>query len=92
MSDDPRAPRSAKLALDSLGGHPGWPIYCERFDQIVQREIDAKIFDPKSTDEERRTLVAARILLVGTYLPSKMRESMLAALRTEIQREAESNR
>lgn len=87
MPDSQRIdPRSAKLALDSLGGNPGWPIYCDRFEEIVRKQIEAKIFDLKTSDEERRTLVAARQLLVENYTPEKMRESMLAAARTEIAR------
>ena len=83
----PRNPRSDKLALDSLGGHPGWPLYCDRFNLILQKDIEARIFDPKTSDEECRTLRAARKMLVDSYSPDKMRESMLTALRTEITRQ-----
>lgn len=84
--DQPLQARSAKLALDSLGGHPGWPLYCARFEEIRAKEIDAKIFDLATSDEDRRTLVSARKLLSESYAPEKMRTYMLTALKTEITR------
>lgn len=87
MSDtDLTNPKSRELALLALGSTPGWPIYCARFGEIIAKEIDAKIFDLKTTDEDRRTLVAARELLTTRYTPEKIRETMLSVARNEVAR------
>jgi hypothetical protein len=79
-------PKSRQMSLQSLGGHPGWPVYCARFSEIIQKQIEAKIFDTKTPDDERRTLVAARKMLTEAYTPDKMRESMIAQATTEVMR------
>jgi hypothetical protein len=77
-------PNSRALALNALGSHPAWPLYIARFNEVVANEIDAVIFDPKTTDEIRRSLVLARKLLVTGYTPEKMRQSMLVVAETQI--------
>jgi hypothetical protein len=81
-------PQSSKNALESLAGQPGWQLYCERVSDIVAREIDAKIFDRKTSDQERRDLVNARALLVESYSPEKIRQGMVARYQGELIKEA----
>ncbi len=77
-------PKSRMLALQSLEGHPGWPVYCARVAERVKKQIDDKVFDPKTSDEDRRTLVGARKLLMDEFTPEKMRQSMIAQAKTEV--------
>ena len=79
-------PHSRRLALNGLGSHPAWQVYCERFDEIVRKEIEANIFDLATSCEDRRTFVAARKLLVDGFAPERMRVSMLSAAENEIVR------
>lgn len=81
---DPIHPTAAKNALDSLAAHPGWELYKARVDELVKLEIEAKIFDPKTSDQERRDLVNARLLLVNGYAPEKIRQSLYAKFKTEV--------
>lgn len=83
MNDNPSI---RALALNSLGANPGWAVYCARFDDLVAKRINAVIFDTKTTDEERRTLVAARALLTDSYAPEKMRMAMIVVAEGEINR------
>lgn len=77
----PEARLSALLGLES---HPGWPLFCERMKDIVANQIDAKIFDVNTSDEERRTLVAARPLLIGPNAPEQVRKALAAVCESEI--------
>ena len=86
MSNEKADPRSTKYALEALGGHPGWQMFCARSMEMVRLQMDAKIFDPATSDEERRSLVLARRLHVDQFTPEKLRESMLTQARTEITR------
>lgn len=80
---------SEKYALENLAGQPGWQLYCQRVQQIVAMEIDAKVFDESTTDEERRALVKARNLFIKQYSPERIRESLVALARSaQIQAEA----
>jgi hypothetical protein len=79
-------PKSRLMALNALESSPGWPVFCERVSQIVAVEIDVKVWDIKTTDEERRNLVNARKLLTESFSPQKMLGSMQAAARTEVER------
>ena len=72
-------PEVVALALRSLAGNSGWEIYCARFDEIVKREIDDKVFDPKTPEADRLGLIQARRILVGSYAPEKIRSSMLVS-------------
>jgi hypothetical protein len=74
-------------ALHLLEGHPGWRLYCDRFDEIVRKEVDEKIFDTLTSDEDRRTLVAARKLLTESRAPEKMRKAMITATEIAMARE-----
>lgn len=73
-------PELLALALNSLPGNSGWQVYCERFNEIVAHEIDKKIFDPETPDEECRVLRRARKLLVDNYAPEKVRTAMVAVM------------
>lgn len=79
-------PKSRQMALNAIGSHPGWPIYCDRFEQLIKANIDAKIFDLKTSDEDRRTLVAARELLATNYTPEKIRQSLLVVAESDVRR------
>lgn len=86
MADSPENiphPQVAALALRGLSGSTGWAIYCARFDEIVKRELDDKIFDPKTPESERLGLIHARRLLVGSYAPEKIRSSLLVTATKE---------
>lgn len=74
-----------KLGLiRSLQSSQAFALYCERFSEIVAREIDAKIFETETTDEQCRILREARKLLSGAYTPEKQLGSMAAALESEV--------
>jgi hypothetical protein len=80
----PEARRNAFIALEE---HPGWKLYCARQAEIVASQIDARIFDPKTTDEERRTLVEARPLLMGANAPEQVRKGMVTICETQMKQE-----
>lgn len=82
MENNPN-PKSRALALESLITSPGWPVYCSRFDAIVKEELEAKIFDSKTSPEEREKMVKAREFLVKDYTPGKMAERILGVARRE---------
>ncbi len=84
---EPIHPTSAKNALDSLAAHPGWELYKARVDELVRNDIEAKIFDPKTPDQERRDLVNARLLLVNAYAPERIRQALYAKFNTEVIKE-----
>lgn len=76
-------PRSRELALSSLRLNPGWSVYCDRFAKILETQIEAKVWDLKTSDEERRALVAARKLLTDSHAPEKLIESMITQANSE---------
>lgn len=80
-------PNAQRDALHSLEGHPGWKLYLARFDEIVRKEIEEKIFSVETSEEERRIFVHARRLLVNSYAPESMRRGMITACNTQIERE-----
>lgn len=80
-------PQAQNEALHLLENHPGWRLYCARFDELVRKEVDEKIFDTKTSDEDRRTLVAARQLLVNSRAPEQQRKAMITATESAIARE-----
>ena len=84
MAENPinEHPRSRELALSSLRVTPGWSVYCERFAKILETQIDEKIWDLKTSDEDCMTLRAARKLLTDAHAPEKMLESMIAQARS----------
>jgi len=79
-------PKSRLLALRGLGGTTGWPIYCNRFLEVIRMQIEDKIFDPKTSHEERATLVNARKVLTEGFTPEKMLQSMIVQAENELQR------
>jgi len=81
---NPVHPVTAKNALESLAGQTGWDMYCARVDELVEIEINAKIFDSRTSDQERRDLVNARLLLVRHYSPERIRQSLMAKFNSEI--------
>lgn len=87
VSDANANPKLRALALNGLASSLGWGIYCERFQEIIRMEIEAEVWKPETTDERRRTLVAARKVLCDTYLPEKIRKTLLVSAETEIARQ-----
>ena len=85
MAENPNPvhPRNRELALSSLRLNPGWQVYCDRFAKVLENEIEAKVWDLKTSDEDRKTLVAARKLLVDSYAPEKMIEAMITQASNE---------
>ncbi len=83
-------PESIVLSLQSLNGNSGWKAYCDRVQEVLEKEIDAKIFDPATPDDECRVLRRARKLLVDSYAPEKMRQGMVTVLETQIRQKRPS--
>jgi len=79
-------PKLRALALNALGSSSGWGIFCRRFDEIVAKEFDEKIFDPAIPETERTILVRARKVVCDSYTPEKMRQTMLVVANNEIGR------
>lgn len=83
MADPLSSPKQRALALQSLTLNPGWQFYVARHEAIVKQQLEAKVWDMATTDEERRVLVAARKLLVESYAPGKLVEAALTQALTE---------
>lgn len=91
MADQLANPQQRALALQSLTLNPGWQFYVARHEAIVKQQLEAKVWDTATTDEERRVLVAARKLLVDSFSPGKLVEAALTQALTEA-RQAEKSR
>lgn len=86
-TEQPLSAQSRHIALRALEHNDAFAIYCERHADIVSKQIEAKIFDLATTDEECRVLRQARKLLAENYAPGKMLQSMLVQAKTEAERE-----
>lgn len=88
-SKDPKelSPNLRLAALHSLTSHPGWQLYCERAQDLLEKEVDKKIFDSATPPAEREILVRAREFLVEHCIPEKVRASMIGVADSEAKRE-----
>jgi hypothetical protein len=85
-------PKGREMVLNALEHNDAWKLFCERHKEVVKTVIEAKIFDPKTSAEEREKLVNARLVLVESYTPEKILGSMQVQARTEVNRmEREAN-
>lgn len=75
--------------LVALETHPGFHLYCARHAEMLTQEIEARIFDPATTDGECRILRETRKRLVEQYTPSKIIEKLVAATENEDKRARE---
>ncbi len=74
-------------ALNELDGSYGFAIFVKRWREQVGKEIDKVVYDPKTSDDERRNLVHARKYLVENFDPGKLVNSLIAGAKTEAARE-----
>lgn len=79
--------RDRKMMLEGLANSAGFQILCERWHDKVARDLDAKIFDVKTSDTEARILRETRARLMDAYQPKKLIESLIAQAKTEAARE-----
>lgn len=83
-------PKLRGMALNALGSSLGWGIICERFQDIIRKEIEDEVWKLETTDERRRTLVAARKVLCEHYTPEKIRTTLLVTAENETRRQDRS--
>lgn len=75
------------VLLRSLEANAGFIFYCEQLAEKMTREIDAKVWDTKTTDEEARILRETRKRLTGGFSPEKIVKSLIAAAEQEAERD-----
>lgn len=73
--------------LRSLEIHPAFVFYCEQLAEKTRKEIEAKVWDTKTPDEEARILRETRKRLTEGFSPEKIVKSLLAAAEQEAERE-----
>lgn len=77
-------PLSRLNAIRSLAGHPGWPVFCARFDKLIELQIEAQVWDRKTGHEQRAMLVEARNFLTQHCTPEKLRAAIAAQAESEL--------
>lgn len=81
LDDIPASQR--ELMLSNMAHSPAFALFCARWDEIVRVEVEAKIFDPETSDATTRELKLVRGQLTGARHPRKIVEAMLRAVKTE---------
>ncbi|HEX2099181.1 MAG TPA: hypothetical protein VHF69_00875 [Candidatus Synoicihabitans sp.] len=75
------------LALET---HPGFHFFVERHAQILAQDIDAAIFDTKTSDEDCRLLREVRKRMVDQYAPEKILQKLIVSTQGERDRAADA--
>lgn len=79
--------RDRLMMLQGLANSTGFAILCEKWQDKVARDLDAKIFNVETTDTEARILRETRARLMDSYKPEKLIDSLIAQAKTEATRE-----
>jgi hypothetical protein len=72
-----------KLMLENMVNGPAFALFCDAWDEHVRTQIDAKIFDPTTSDAMTRELRILRGQLTGTRHPRKVVETLIRVVGTE---------
>ena len=84
---DEIGPRDRLQLLAALEAHPGFHLFCERQATMIEQDIEAKIFDPATPDDECRVLRQTRRRLVESFTPEKILRNLYVATESEVKRQ-----
>jgi hypothetical protein len=71
-----------KLMLENMVNGPAFALFCDAWDEHLG-QVQAKINDPSTPDQETRELKRVRIELVGNRHPRKVVEALIRATSSE---------
>lgn len=76
------------FALHTLRASPGWALYCAQQAKALE-DLDKKLRDVDTSDDETRHLKHARVYLIEQYAPAKILSKLLNATDADAKREQE---
>lgn len=73
--------------LKGMALHPGFIFFCQRWDEKISKEIDARVWDTETSNEEARVLRETRKRLRDGFSPDKILMTLISSCETEVERE-----
>jgi hypothetical protein len=72
-----------KLMLENMLHSPAFALFTDKWNEVVIEQVEKKIFDVNTSDEETRLMKRVRTELMGTHHPRAIVETILRSTKID---------